>query len=77
MLPRYFRWRVRQYAAVHIRPADKGGTGINKVAKDTVAALLERLERGEGILSALDENDGRKGGENPFRLLFTNDNDDE
>jgi hypothetical protein len=57
MLPRYFRWRVRQYAAVHIRPAPEGGPGINKVAKDTVAALLERLERGEGTLSALDEND--------------------
>jgi hypothetical protein len=57
MLPNYFLWRRRQHAAVHIRSAAEGGPGINKVAKDTVAALLERLERGEGTLSALDEND--------------------
>ncbi len=61
MLPHYLRWRSRQLAAVQKLPAERGGPGINKVAKDTVALLLSRLEGGKGTLPALDENDNSQG----------------
>jgi len=60
MLPHYLRWRSRQLVAMQKLPAEMGGPGINKVAKETVASLLHRLD-GKGTLAALDEKDNSQG----------------